>query len=233
MAEQMIFKRTEMKYMLTAPQYERLRAKMAKYMIPDVHGRSTIQSLYYDTPSFRLIRRSMEHPIYKEKVRARSYGVAEEDTKIFIELKKKYESVVYKRRMQLREKELRTLLKNPCMEETQIGKEIAYCFSYYDDLRPAVLLTYEREAYYDKNDHEFRMTFDQNILWRDYDLDLKKGIYGQAILPEGKVLLEVKTGGAIPKWLVNFLTEEEIYKTSFSKYATAYTHIQKLEKKAQ
>lgn len=231
MGEQMIFKRTEIKYMLTEAQYKRLRDVISEYMIEDEHGESIVQSLYYDTPNYLLIRRSMEHPVYKEKLRIRSYGVANENSTIFVELKKKYDSVVYKRRIELQEKELVNMprgnrLVTGAAFDSQIGHEIAYCFSYYDRLAPAVLLIYKRSAFYSKDDHEFRMTFDRGIMYRDYDLDLKKGIYGQELLKEHQVLLEVKAGGAIPMWLSSFLSKEKIYKSSFSKYAAAYTHMQ-------
>ena len=90
----------------------------------------------------------------------------------------------------------------------------------------------EKEALYAKDNHEFRITFDQNILWRNYDLSLCRGIYGEAILAKNKVLMEVKTAGAIPLWMVHFLTENQIYKTSFSKYATAYRTIYEREKRS-
>lgn len=185
MADQMIFKRCEIKYMLDITQAELLKNQMKQYMIADEHGVSTICSLYFDTPDYLLIQRSMEHPVYKEKLRLRSYGTADKDTTVFVELKKKYESVVYKRRIAMTE-----------------------------------------------DDHEFWITFDQNILWRNYDLSLCKGIYGEAILDKNKVLMEVKTAGAIPLWMVHFLTENQIYKTSFSKYATAYRTIYAREQRS-
>lgn len=223
MSDQMIFKRYEIKYMLDRNQLSRLKKEMEKHMIADVHGRSIICSLYFDTPNYLLIRRSMDHPMYKEKLRLRSYGVADKDTTVFVELKKKYDSVVYKRRVGMKESEACDyLLNHKTIMDTQITREIDYCMGLYDKLAPAMLLSYEREAYYAKDDHEFRVTFDQNILWRDYDLSLCKGIYGNPILKDNQVLMEVKTAGAIPLWMVRFLRENNIYKTSFSKYATAY-----------
>lgn len=228
MSEQMIFKRYEIKYMLDIDQYKKLREEMEKYMIPDVHGKSTNCSLYFDTPNYLLIRRSMDHPIYKEKLRVRSYGVANENSTVFVELKKKYESVTYKRRIAMKEADMEGyLLEGQKIMDTQISKEIDYCLKQYDNLAPAALLSYEREAFYAKNDHDFRITFDQNILWRDYDLSLTKGIYGKPILPEGKVLMEIKVAAAMPMWLVKFMTDNKIYKTSFSKYANAYMEITK------
>lgn len=193
MADRMIFKRCEIKYMLDVTKAELLKKLMNQYMVADEHGVSTICSLYFDTPDHLLIRRSMEHPVYKEKLRLRSYGTADKDTTVFVELKKKYESVVYKRRIAMSEAETeRYLSGHEKVKDTQITREIDYCQKNYKDLAPAVLLSYEREAFYAKDDHEFRVTFDRNILWRDYDLSLCKGIYGEAVLDKNKVLMVVK-----------------------------------------
>lgn len=231
MAEQMIFKRSEIKYMIDEDIFRKLMEVMKKYMIADDYGRSTVCSLYFDTPDYLLIRRSLDHPMYKEKLRLRSYGVANESTKVFVEIKKKYDSIVYKRRIAMKESEAqRYLLHHEKVMSGQISDEIDYCMDHYKGLAPAVMLSYEREAYYAKDDHEFRITFDRNILWRDYDLSLCKGIYGNPILKEDQVLMEVKTAGAIPLWMVEFLSENKIYKTSFSKYGTAYRTIKENSK---
>jgi SPX domain protein involved in polyphosphate accumulation len=223
MGDQMVFKRYEIKYMLTKSQYNMLKKEMAAYMIADIHGKSTILSLYMDTPENLLIRRSIEGPFYKEKVRLRSYGVAEKDTEVFLELKKKCNSVVYKRREGMTEQQLEDYLyQNVMPKDTQIMREIDYSIRRYPGLAPKMMLSYEREAYYASNDHEFRITFDENILWRTEDLSLCSKVYGTPLLPPGQVLMEVKAAEAIPLWLVQFMSKNHIYKTSFSKYGTAY-----------
>lgn len=223
---QNIFKRYEVKYMLTRTQYQQLRRIMETYMKGDEFGRSTICNLYYDTPDFLLIRRSLEKPDYKEKVRLRSYGVANGETTTFAEIKKKYGGIVYKRRISMKEKDAMQFLAGAgTPPDTQISRELQYCRKRYPGLAPRVFLSYSREAFYGKDDHDFRITFDENILWRDYDVDLKKGVYGTAILPPGMVLAEIKTTGGFPLWLVDFLSENKIRKISFSKYGTAYTQI--------
>lgn len=223
MADQMIFKRHEIKYMITTEQLALIKEEFDKHMIADEHGESTICSLYFDTPSFQLIRRSIEHPVYKEKLRLRSYGVANADTKVFVELKKKYKKVVYKRRITLKEKDaMRYLLSGEIDTHSQITNEIDYFKQYYAGIAPAMLLTYKREAYYDKDNREFRVTFDRDVLWRDYDLTLDKGIYGNPILEPNQILMEVKTKDAIPLWMTKLLSDNHIFKTSFSKYGTAY-----------
>ena len=99
MAYQSVFKRYELKYMITHAQKQRLLAEMEPYMALDKYGRTVIRNIYFDTGDFRLIRRSIEKPPYKEKLRIRSYRQATPDREVFAERKNKYDSVVYKRRM--------------------------------------------------------------------------------------------------------------------------------------
>lgn len=226
MGDQMVFKRYELKYMLTKSQAKQLKKALEEYMVEDEHGRSTICSLYFDTPDFLLARRSMEHPMYKEKLRMRSYGVAGEKDTVFAEIKKKYDGVVYKRRIAMPAKDAESyLIDGRKVMDTQISREIDFLMKRYEGIAPAVFLSYEREAFYGKDDREFRVTFDENVLWRDYDLTLSDGIYGEAILKPGYVLMEVKIGGAMPLWMAGLLSENKIYKTSFSKYGNAYRTI--------
>lgn len=224
MENQMIFKRYEIKYMLTKEQKNMLLDVMKEHMIADVHGRSTILSLYLDTPDHLLIRRSIDKPAYKEKLRIRSYGVAGKDTEVFLELKKKYDSVVYKRREGMKERQFEEYMRTgTACKDTQIMREIDYSMKRYAGLAPAVMISCEREAFYAKNDHEFRMTFDENILWRDDDLSLCSPVHGAPLLKPGQALLEVKIAGSIPLWLVHFFSRNSIRPTSFSKYGSAYT----------
>ncbi len=227
MGYQNIFKRYELKFMLNTDQYFSLRKIMEEHMQADKYGECTICNLYFDTPDYLLIRRSIEKPVYKEKLRVRSYGVATEDSVVFTELKKKYESIVYKRRISATEKDTMKFLVDREVTsnafEGQIPKEINYVLDHYAPLLPKAYISYDRQAFYGKDDHDFRMTFDRNILWRDYDLSLCKGVYGTSIIQDDQVLLEIKVANAIPLWLINFLSKEKIYKTSFSKYGTAYS----------
>lgn len=221
---QTVFKRYELKYMLTAEQKERIVREMELYMKLDQYGRTTIRNIYFDTDSYRLIRRSIERPVYKEKLRIRSYCQAEAESGVFVELKKKYKKVVYKRRISLPEKEAMEWVcgQRHCSRETQISQEIEYFISYYQHLQATVFLSYEREAYYAKDNSDFRVTFDDTILCRQEDLSLESEVYGTRILPEGMVLMELKCSGGIPLWMTEVLSKEHIYKTSFSKYGKAY-----------
>lgn len=227
MAIQTVFKRHELKYMLTLEQKEKVLQAMEPYMKLDKYGRTTIRNLYFDTDDYLLIRRSIEKPTYKEKLRIRSYGKAEADGRVFVELKKKYKHVVYKRRITLPEKEAMEWLNREqhCNKTTQISEEIDYFLDYYKTLRPRVFLSYEREAYYAKDGSDFRVTFDDNVLFRQEELSLGAEVYGTSLLADGMVLMELKCSGGIPLWMTQVLSQEKIYKTSFSKYGTGYRTI--------
>jgi len=224
MAIQTVFKRYEIKYMITLEQKAKVLEAMKPYMKLDKYGRTTIRNIYYDTDTYLLIRRSIEKPAYKEKLRIRSYGRADPNSTVFVELKKKYKHMVYKRRISLPETEAVKWLSREqhCHKHTQISEEVDYFLDYYKTLHPTVFLSYEREAFYANDGSDFRVTFDDTILCRQDDLSLESEVYGTPILPEGKVLMEIKCSGGIPLWMTKILSEEHIYKTSFSKYGTAY-----------
>ena len=225
MSYQDTFKRYEIKYLLSAKQKRELMKTIEKNMILDQYGRTTIQNIYYDTPDWRLIRTSLEKPVYKEKLRLRSYGTANPEKTVFIEIKKKYDGVVYKRRTSAAEKEATAYLNHGIKiagHEDQISREIDYFKNFYEGLKPAMFISYEREAFYGKADPEFRLTMDENILWRDEQLTLRQDAYGTAVLSHGQCLMEVKVAAAMPLWLTFELNRLGIYQESFSKYGRAY-----------
>lgn len=217
---QKIFKRTEKKYLLSAQQYRAFIAALEPFVKRDRYFESDIMSLYYDTPDYRLIRASIEKPVFKEKIRLRSYGVPRSADDVFLEIKRKYKGVVYKRRSVM---PLSRAAGFPeTARDTQIEKELAWCFDFYEGLAPQMLITYKRHAYTALSDPELRITFDSELLFRDYDLRLDKGIYGRKLLPHGEGIMEIKIAGAIPLWLAGLLDELKIYPASYSKYGTAY-----------
>lgn len=227
MAVQTVFRRYEIKYMITLEQKEKILQAMEDYMALDRYGRTTIRNIYFDTENYRLIRRSIEKPIYKEKLRIRSYDKAMSDSVVFVELKKKYNHVVYKRRVAMPRDDAMKWMheKKYTGEQTQISEEISCFLEYYKSLHPTVFLSYEREAYYAKDGSDFRITFDDTILCREEQLSLQEEAYGISLLPKECVLMEIKCCGGIPMWMVNVLSQEHIYKTSFSKYGVAYQTI--------
>ena len=226
MGYQTTFERYEIKYLLTAQQKMEILQTIAPYMKLDSYGRTTIRNIYYDTDTYRLIRRSLEKPAYKEKLRIRSYQQVSATDPVFVELKKKYKSVVYKRRLILPEFQAMASFQNgtPLPVHSQIASEIEYFRQYYQGLRPTVFLSYEREAFYASDGGDFRVTLDENILFRDYDLSLGSQVYGFPLLEKGQTLMEIKTAGGIPIWMCHALNQLKLYKTSFSKYGAAYQY---------
>ncbi|MBQ9197048.1 MAG: polyphosphate polymerase domain-containing protein [Clostridia bacterium] len=234
MDAQMTFKRYEVKYILNRRQRDLLIEAMEGHLALDQYGRHTIRNIYFDTDSYRLVRTSIEKPLYKEKLRVRSYQKATGDSTVFVELKKKFESVVYKRRLALPHRQAMDALESgaPLPTDSQIAREIeAFRAFYGPTLRPAMLLSYEREAYAPVDGTDFRLTLDENIRWRTQDIDLSGSAMGDMILPPDSVLMELKSPGGYPLWMVRFLSENRIYKTSFSKYGAAYQQMRAKENK--
>lgn len=229
---QMVFQRYEIKYLLDKKQKESVMRAMEPYMELDLYGRTTIRNLYYDTDNYRLVRSSLEKPVYKEKLRVRSYKAAGPDDEVFVELKKKYDFVVYKRRFGAAQRQAADYLagRGQLPVRTQVTDEVDYFLKFYGTLAPRVFLSYEREAYAMKEPGEFRVTFDENILWRETELSFEKDVCGEAILQPGQTLMEIKTPDCLPLWMVRVLSEEKIRKTNFSKYGNAYQMMMLKEK---
>lgn len=226
-AVQYCFERYEKKYFLTPLQKEIFRQHIAPYVQPDAYGRYTICSLYYDTSDWRLIRASIEKPIYKEKLRVRSYGVPAKDGRVFAELKKKFDGIVYKRRIEQRADTVAAFLDGTVPARTQIEKEI-FRFQQFYHTAPRVFIAYDREAYAGENG--VRVTFDTGIRFRETTLSLTAGDHGTPLLTGDRILTEVKIPAACPLWLSHALSEAGATPVSFSKYGTFYR--QKLQKEA-
>jgi len=219
------FLRYEIKYMLDDRQYAAFRRAIEPHTRADAYGKYSVCNLYYDTDTFEIIRRSMEKPVYKEKLRVRSYGIPDEQDKVFFELKKKYQKEVSKRRVSMSLRALRDHLETGAVPDVspQVMGEIDYFLSLYHP-QPRIFIAYDRVALSGKEDRSLRITFDRNIRFRCDDLDLSLGDHGRRILADSRHLAEIKVHGAMPLWLSGALDGQQIYPTSFSKYGYCYEH---------
>ena len=230
---QAVFKRKEIKYLLSSEERNALLPILEAHMEPDAFAHSSISNLYYDTPDFRMVRRSLEKPMYKEKLRLRSYGTPENTSTVFPEIKKKAMGIVYKRRISLPYQEAVSFLSGQLITSTdtcngttrQILHELDWMLASYENLSPRVFLSYERDSYKGISDPSLRLTLDQDILFRADRLDLREGAFGEAILLPDQTLMEVKISNAAPLWLAQALSEIGIFPVSFSKYGRAYERI--------
>ncbi|MGN0600435.1 MAG: polyphosphate polymerase domain-containing protein [Oscillospiraceae bacterium] len=217
------FKRVEMKYLLSAEKYKALSEAVRPNLEEDQYGRTTICNIYFDTENYDIISHSIEKCDYKEKLRLRSYGVPENDSTVFLEIKKKYDDVVYKRRIGLEYSEAVNFLENgiPPQDNGQIFREIDYFMKHYKP-EPKLFIAYDRTAFCGKKEKELRVTFDFNIRSRRDELSLISGDSGKMLFNDDSVIMEIKANGAVPMWLAETLSELKIYKTSFSKYGQIY-----------
>jgi len=240
------FKRKEKKYVLSPAQYEAMRQVLAGHMRVDGFGATPVVSLYFDTPERLLIGRSIENPLYKEKIRLRSYGEFSEDKKVFLELKKKFKGIVYKRRVVMSLSAAQAFIAGkpyeqcirqfPCGDDdiqrealnanaVQIASEIAAAIKRYPGLQPSMYTRCIRQAYVPcahsaEHMSDLRITFDTQLTYEDVEW----GARGSLLEPGG-ALMEIKTSGACPLWLVQALSENRIYPQSFSKYGNAYKQV--------
>jgi SPX domain protein involved in polyphosphate accumulation len=234
-----VFNRKEIKYLITDEDKTALFSIIEKYMNCDAYNKDgktySICNLYLDTESDELIRKSLEKPFFKEKIRLRSYGKVSLTDNVFLESKKKFDGVVNKRRTTfvLQDAyeyfENGNIIENPKMNK-QVMKEINYIMNMYN-LKPRVFISYDRLAFFEKNNSDFRLTLDTNIQTRRDNLRLDYDIYGNQLLQPGQWIMEAKAFKAFPLWFVHFLSERKIFQTSFSKYGTEYrNYINTLEK---
>ncbi|MDD6261524.1 MAG: polyphosphate polymerase domain-containing protein [Clostridiales bacterium] len=219
-----VFRREEKKYLISSEQYAGLMETVGDRFLTDKYGLSTVCSVYYDTPDFLLIRRSLEKPVYKEKLRLRSYGVPSENSRVFLELKKKYKGIVYKRREELALGEAESWLSGgEPPGDSQIMREIGWVLNgAYGKLVPAAFIACSRAAVCAREDPSLRLTFDGDLRYRTDGLSLAAGDRGAALLPEGRFVMEIKTALAVPLWLSKALDRFRIYPASFSKYGKVY-----------
>lgn len=226
-----VFNRREIKYRLNEKTFTKLQNKLQELMIADTYNQDNLTyqicNIYYDTLDSSLIRTSLQKPRYKEKLRLRSYSTPNLDSKVFVEIKKKINHVVNKRRSTMELSEAYSFLSGNGLTEIkpymnrQVVNELTYLLS-QKPLQPMVYIAYERLAYFAKDNPDLRISFDTNILTRRHDLQLESGIYGTPLLPDGEWLMEIKTTGSLPLWLTHLLSESSVYPNSFSKYGTEY-----------
>lgn len=229
-----IFNRYENKFLLNEEQYKNIKQTLNDYMVLDAFNKNdtfyTITNTYYDTLNNDVIRHSLSKPIYKEKIRVRSYGVPKKDDFVFVEIKKKFNGLVNKRRTKMKLYEAEAFLSTGIIPPIKpyMNKQVLNELSYYvskTDISPKTYIAYDRMAYFAKDDDDLRVTFDTNIRTRRYDTSLECGTHGQKLLDDNVFLMEVKSSKAVPLWLTNEMAKEKILPTSFSKYGTEYKNM--------
>ena len=217
------FERYEKKYMLCEMQYQAFLDDLSQYIRADQYDNYTICNIYYDTDFYELIQKSIEKPFYKEKLRLRSYGQVSKDGEVFLEIKKKCDGIVYKRRKKMLLSVAEDYVASGVgpKQSGQISKELDWFLTRYR-VKPKVYIAYDREAYVSKEDERLRITFDRKIRWREDRLDLSQDTEGELLLGPDQIIMEIKIPGSIPFWLARLLSTHKMYSTSFSKYGTYY-----------
>lgn len=216
---QTVFRRTETKYLITEKQFQELMWLVEPYLTKDHYFKGTNCSIYFDDENRYLAIRSVEKPLYKEKIRLRSYGTPTLEDTVFLEIKKKFKGIGSKRRIPVKLKDFYEYLKTGKLDDVnpEIKAELDECFKRYN-LKPVMFLAYDRTSYCGKDNPMFRVTFDRNVRSRTKDLFLESGDKGTKFFKNGEIVMEVKALDAYPLWFVRALSKLKIYPASFSKY---------------
>ena len=216
-----IFKRHELKYILTPPQKAQIMAHITAQVPPDIHGEYLVQSLYFDTPDWAIIRHSIDSPVFKEKLRLRCYNVPGQDATMYLELKKKLKDTVYKRRISF----LAQVLKDntpraiAAGDTSQIGRELDH-YLHINPVAEKAHVSCHRQAF--GHDQDLRITLDTNIRFRTHQLDYQHPGEGLLVLPDDLCVMEVKTRGGMPLWLSHAFSQYKLFPRPFSKYGAGY-----------
>ena len=236
------FNRFEKKFMISKDQADYLKNVLQPYISQDEHSTNsyyTICNIYYDTVNDEIIKRSISKPDYKEKLRMRCYGHASKDDIVFLEIKKKLNGFVNKRRTHITMGEANNLIFNKVMpirkeyHNTQVLNEI-YHYVYNKELLAKISISYDRVAYFGKENPDLRITFDNNITSRRDDVYMGRNDMDESIINQELVLMEIKTTTSFPLWLTKELTKKKIFSNSFSKYGSEfYDHLIKTRKDDQ
>ncbi|MBR4672367.1 MAG: polyphosphate polymerase domain-containing protein [Bacilli bacterium] len=217
-----VFNRVEQKYILSEQDRVKLFNKINKHLRKDIYYDSLISNIYFDGNNNESIINSLEKPLYKDKVRLRSYGIVKKNSKVFFEIKNKYKGVVGKRRIMINLKDYYDYLDGKSNIDNQIMKEIDYLIKHYK-LKPAIMIAYHRFSYVGLEDNNLRITFDNDLTSRRNDLRLENGIHGEKYFKNNETIMEIKTLGGYPLWLSKALSELKIFPNSFSKYGSIYS----------
>ena len=223
-----VFNRQELKFVIARQDYASILPDILRHMRLDKHNQGgapyRLYNLYIDTADRALIRHSLAKPtVYKEKLRIRSYAPLDDDSKVFLEVKKRYKKVTNKRRTKILMRDALEFVKTgvpPTAHDyinPQVMHELAVMLR-HQTYRPTVYITYDRMAFHALDDaSDLRITFDANIISKEYGHKASHRLLGA-----DKLIMEVKSTANMPLWLVKLLDSHDIYKQSFSKYGTEH-----------
>ncbi|TFD97092.1 polyphosphate polymerase domain-containing protein [Jeotgalibacillus sp. R-1-5s-1] len=228
-----IFNRFELKYLISIDEYYEMRSKLLERMTFDSYGNNdgkyNIISLYFDSAERGIYYETKNKLSFRQKLRLRVYDRTSIEDQAFFEIKQKFKNVVNKRRTVLSLNDAYKLIKNkpnifskelPPASNTQILKEVIHFRNQYE-LEPDIIVSYDRQAFVGVNEPDLRVTFDYNLMTRDYDLRLENGPYGHHFIHPDLVVLEIKVSNSVPLWLSNIVSEMNLSRKSVSKFCTS------------
>ena len=224
---ELLFDRYELKYLVHAKQAAALLDDLEPYVKRDKNagadGYYKITSLYLDSPELAAYWEKLDGEKYRRKVRVRTYGAGAADA--FIEIKQRLNLGVAKRRTKLPVAAAESTLRALCTGRHEPGDAVldeVYVLAKTERLRPTVIVSYNRAAFFDAWRRDLRITFDRNLKYRVHDLSLQGDpTRGRWFLPPDWYVLEVKFDRILPSWLCTALNRHDLKLERISKYCRA------------
>lgn len=216
------FRRSELKYLCSDEEAEQFYRKIQEHIHPDLYYQYTVHSVYLDNDQNMFAIYSLNHPKYKAKLRLRSYSNPLKDDIVYLELKKKWNGIVYKNRIELTYRQAMDYLDYNVSLSVSNGttREIDYLLKYANPEQRVTLL-YDRTCWQGKDEEDLRITFDRRIRYRMNDISLVETGLEKELL-KNQVMMEIKAEYRYPLWLVHALREMNFKPVSFSKYGNVY-----------
>ena len=220
-----IIDRMEQKYFVSFDKYNKLMKLINNKLVKDKYFSERIYNIYFDNDEYEFMTKSLDKPLYKEKVRLRSYETKDKNSNVFLEIKKKFQGHGNKRRVVINYNEAKDYIDNKIIPNTnkQIMGELDYTFK-KNNLKPKISLTYDRLSYAFKEDESYRVTFDTNIRYSNKKVDLVDLDDEYCLFNDGYIM-EVKTLKGYPSWFIKALNELKLYPVSYSKVGEAYKEL--------
>lgn len=233
MKHELHFSRFEFKYVLPLEQRHELESELGYFMALDPHvskrrhQKYFVRSLYFDDDAYTCYYEKTDGVMQRRKYRIRTYtDDRNEECAVFLEVKGRYNALVYKHRIELP----RTIIRSLEAGRTELveslikieGRDDVVTGFLYDSfrmrLKPLLLVDYERRPYVSRYAPDFRVTFDDTLSSTVTDTLFHGPADRRRVFLPGYSVVEVKFKRHIPAWFHRLTQFYELRRVSVSKY---------------
>lgn len=233
--------RYERKYLVPNDRLESLRKRIQPFVSRDPYAppmgdgtfQYTVRSVYFDTPGFNSLYEKWEGVEIRKKLRIRGYDQKDDNSRVFLEVKRKKGDRIWKTRANVPYSKLDEILTlgfvNGVSDEIKGSNEVEarkFLFNMHRfGYRPVNLISYDREPFQGVFEPGLRITFDKNVrakMWPSLS-----ELYSEAglrLVWKDHFILEIKYfGEKMPSWIRSVVQEYGLRHEALSKFATPFS----------